>query len=116
MEHRLDRIEEKVDALKEQVEAQKESSVARSETINRMSSMIMQMNDKMSEHTEILAQNTADLKYHIKRTDLLETKIVPLSEMYLKVQGGFKLIGMICSGVGLIFAAIKAVEVLKDWI
>ena len=126
MEHRLNRIEEKVDSLKNQFESQKEASNARAETLNRTASMIMQINEKMGQHTELLAKNTASLEYHILRTDLAEKNLELLrlevkdtqkeikdnTAFRTKAEWTFKILGMVGTAVGAIFAGIKAIESL----
>jgi hypothetical protein len=40
------------------------------------------ISDKLDDVTECQIRMEADLKYHIKRTDLLENKVKPIGRMY----------------------------------
>jgi tetrahydromethanopterin S-methyltransferase subunit G len=86
VEKRLDKIEEKLDKVLEEV-----SSI-----------------------NVTMARNTADLEYHIKRTDLLEDQFKPIHTAYNRAEGIFKAIGVIGTVVGLVFAGIKAIEIVSS--
>lgn len=68
--------------------------------------------EKLSQISIIQAEQATDLKYHIKRTDQIEDKLLPLVDIKHKFDGAFKLIGMCGTGLGLIFGAVKAVEII----
>lgn len=45
----------------------------------------------------VQAEQAKDLKYHIKRTDQIEDQLIPLVTAKNKLDGAFKIIGMIAS-------------------
>ena len=71
-----------------------------------------------NEQALVQVDQAADLKHHIYRTDLserrielVENKLIPLIELKSKLDGAFKLIGIVSSGLGLIFGLAKAIEI-----
>ena len=71
----------------------------------------------------IQAEQAADLKLHIYRTDLseenlamLRTQVDPVLTAYQRTKGVFIFIGIISTGLGLFFTAIKSIEFLKSLI
>lgn len=61
----------------------------------RIESKIDKITDSLSEIKIIQAAQATDLKYHIKRTDLLEQKLEPIEDHVSKMHGALKLIGII---------------------
>ena len=90
-------------------------------SVARIEEKLDKVIEDQSQIKVIQASQAADLKHHIARTDAsehriqtVEDKLLPLIEIKHKFDGAFKLIGMCGTGLGLIFAAVKAVEtVLK---
>ena len=72
--------------------------------------------DDISDMKVVQASQAVDLKYHIKRTDQIENSLVPLMEKKLQLDGIFKLMGMVGSGLGLLIGAIKAAEFVIQFI
>lgn len=69
------------------------------------------------------AEQAKDLKYHIMRTDLSESRIsiveerlLPLVELKHRFDGMFQLLGKVGAGLGLLFAAVKSIETLIHFI
>lgn len=78
---------------------------------------ITKTQEDISDIKQILAGQAVDLKYHIKRTDISEDRLDLLQEETKKnsdfrerVEWTFKIIGIGCTGLGLLFAGIKAIE------
>lgn len=69
MEKRFDKLEEKLDRI----------------------------STDLSEIKIVQAEQAKDLKYHIKRTNQIEDKLLPIVEVKHKLDGAFKVIGIICS-------------------
>lgn len=74
--------------------------------------------DKISEDIAeikiVQAEQAKDLKYHIRRTDLsedrlehIEAKILPILETKHKLDGAFKLIGIVASIVAFIVSVLQ---------
>jgi hypothetical protein len=68
--------------------------------------------DKISEHVQeinvTLASQHESIKYHIKRTDLLEEQIKPLNAFKARFEGALKLLGVI----GIIATIIEAIHMV----
>lgn len=79
MEKRFDKIEEKLDKIGED------------------------LNEIKLTQTE----QAKDLKYHIKRTDLIENQLIPLVAAKHKIDGAFKVIGIIATIVGFVIGVAK---------
>lgn len=65
-----------------------------SERIARIENKIDVMGDKISSIDSTLAAQHESLKYHIKRTDMLESNIVPLQKHVNMIHGVLKLLGV----------------------
>lgn len=84
MEKRFDRIEEKLDEVK----------------------------DELSTTNVILAKNTESLEYHIKRTDLLESKVSHIDGHVKMMQGASKVVGALLALASLTWVVINIIEFL----
>lgn len=84
MEKRFDRIEEKLDEVK----------------------------DELSTTNIILAKNTESLEYHIKRTDLLESKVSHIDGHVKMMQGASKVVGALLALASLTWVVINIIEFL----
>ena len=51
--------------------------------------------DKVHNIDKILERNTNSLELHMKRTDLLEKKLKPVEDHVSRVDGAFRLLGVI---------------------
>lgn len=85
MEKRFDRIEEKLDEVK----------------------------DELSTTNIILAKNTESLEYHIKRTDLLETKVSHIDGHVKMMQGATKVVGALLALASLTWVVINIIDYLN---
>lgn len=69
--------------------------------------------DKISEDLADIkitqVEQAKDLKYHIKRTDQIENKLMPLVVVKHKLDGAFKVIGIICSIAAFILGVLKII-------
>lgn len=54
-----------------------------------------------------LAVNTEQLKEHIRRTNLLETKLEPVEMHVARVDGALRFLGVVSLLLGIIAAAVK---------
>lgn len=68
------------------------------------------------------ASQAADLKHHIQRTRLnearietVEERLIPVVELKNKIDGAFLLLGKVATGLGLLFSAVKVIEVLVKY-
>lgn len=72
--------------------------------LNRIESKIDTVTDKVDTINQILAQQHESLKYHIKRTDLLEQQIAPLRRHDINITFMIQLIIYIAAILGAIEA------------
>jgi hypothetical protein len=86
-------------------------------SVARIEEKLEKIADDQSKIKIVQVEQAADLKYHIARTDAaeyrietIEERLVPVFELKSRIDGGFLLLGKIGTGLGLIFAAIKALE------
>lgn len=85
MNERFDRLEEKIDGIK----------------------------DEMSKTNVILAKNTESLEYHIKRTDLLESKVSHIEGHVKMMQGATKVVGALLALASLTWVVINIIDYLN---
>ena len=92
--------------------------------MDQLKQIVLNLDDKISKTQEdisdikqILAGQAVDLKYHIHRTNLAEDRLDILQNETRKntvfrdrVEWTFKLIGIGCTGLGLLFAGVKALD------
>jgi hypothetical protein len=85
--------------------------------LERLEQNLDDVKSDLGEIKVVQAEQAADLKHHIFRTDLaeariemLQSEINPLSKAYERCKGVFIAVGIISSGLGLIFTAVKAIE------
>jgi hypothetical protein len=78
-----------------------------------------QIAEDISEMKVTQAKQAKDLEYHILRTDLaeerldlLQEQLEPLKTFKNRLEGGFKVVGMVASGLGLLFGFIKVLAAL----
>lgn len=55
----------------------------------------------------VQAEQAKDLKYHIKRTNQIEDKLIPLVEVKNKLDGAFKVIGYVASFAAFCLGVVK---------
>lgn len=58
--------------------------------------------DDISQINATLVGQAADIKYHIKRTDMLEAKIQPIEKHMIMINGALKFAGGIALFIGVI--------------
>jgi hypothetical protein len=82
--------------------------------LERIEDKLDQMLEKQSEMVEVQIRQEADLRHHIYRTDqneellaILRDEQAPLKKHVAMVEGAFKLLGMICTVLGLLFGLTK---------
>lgn len=82
-----------------------------------MNDKLDSVNSEIAEIRVVQTEQAADLKHHIYRTDLaekriemLQVEITPLSQVYERAKGVFQIVGIVSSGLGLAFTALKAIE------
>ena len=71
------------------------------ENINQKLDKIDQRIDSIDKH---LAVYNAELKFHVKRTDMLEEEIKPIKSSLIKAQGALCFIGIIATVVSVAVA------------
>ena len=71
------------------------------ENINQKLDKIDQRIDNIDKH---LAVYNAELKFHVKRTDMLEEEIKPIKSSLIKAQGALCFIGIIATVVSVAVA------------
>lgn len=93
------------------------------EDLKKLVERIDQKLDKVAEDVTgiklVQVEQAADIKYHIRRTDLSEKRIeilhgelTPVKKHVEFVNTVFKIIGAFCTGLGVVFGAIKAAETI----
>ena len=69
--------------------------------------------DKISEDISEIkitqAEQAKDLRYHIKRTTQIENSLLPIVQAKHKLDGAFKVIGIIASIAGFVVAVLKLI-------
>lgn len=85
-------------------------------SVARIEEKLDKIGDDQSQIRVVQAEQAADLKYHIKRTDQIEEQLLPLVEIKTKFDGMFLLIGKIGSGITLFFGAVKAIETIMSYL
>lgn len=90
-------------------------------SMDRVEEKLDRVSEDLSQIKVVQASQAADLKHHIARTDLnedriysLEERLLPLVEIKHRFEGAFRMIGMCGTIMGLIFAAVKAIETLVN--
>jgi DNA repair ATPase RecN len=90
-------------------------------SVERVEEKLDKVSEELSQIRVVQAEQAADLKHHIRRTEasevrieMVEERLLPLVEFKHKLDGAFLLIGKIGSGLALIFAAVKTIEVLME--
>lgn len=64
---------------------------------DKLDEKLDKIGEDISEIKVVQAEQAVDLKYHIRRTDQIEEKLLPLVATKNKIEGAFKVIGMIAS-------------------
>lgn len=62
------------------------------------------IDDKLGLQAETLARLTTSVEHHVKRTDLLEQKVEPISRHVIVVQGLIKSISVVAIVIGILKA------------
>lgn len=73
------------------------------EKIDRVDEKVDKLNEKLASIDKTLAINTESLIVHIKRTNLLEAELKPISKHVVLMESAFKVVGVI--GSILVFSA-----------
>jgi archaellum component FlaC len=76
--------------------------------LERIESKLDATNSHLSSIDVTLASQHESLKYHIKRTELLEAELKPIKKHVDMVAGAFKLIGL-TAALGAAYAFLKSV-------
>ena len=74
--------------------------------LERIKNTLGDIDKKLDEHTELHVKNTADLKYHIKRTDMLEADVKPMRAQL----SGIKFFLMLVGAVGVVLSIILTIR------
>lgn len=72
-----------------------------------MENKLDRIEGKISSIDMSISEIKTDLKYHIKRTDLLEIEIKPLKEKYLQLEGVMKFMAAVFAIVAFVECLIK---------
>lgn len=87
--------------------------------LERMDEKIEDVRSDISEIKVVQGKQASDLEHHIFRTgiaeqriEMLQVQLDPLSKFHMKVEGAFKLIGIVATGLGLIVGAGKIILAL----
>lgn len=86
MQTKLNHIEEKVEKLDEKLD---------------------KVSERLNSIDITLAVNTESLVEHIKRTNLLEAELKPVSKHVIMMETGFKIVGIICSVLAFLAGVVK---------
>jgi archaellum component FlaC len=70
--------------------------------LNRMEDKIDRIGGEVSEVNIHIAEIKKDLRYHIKRTDLLEAEVKPIKKHVIMVSGVVKFFGLVSFLIALI--------------
>lgn len=63
--------------------------------------------DDISKINATLASQASDIRYHIKRTDLLEAKVLPIEKHMFMINGALKFVGAVAVFIGIIEGLLK---------
>lgn len=74
---------------------------------DKLEEKLDKISDDLAEIKVTQAEQAKDLKYHIKRTDQIEYKLIPLVVTKHKMDGAFKVIGIIASVATFILGVAK---------
>jgi hypothetical protein len=74
---------------------------------------IKSINKELGDINVTLAKQEVNIDTHIRRTDLLEAKIVPVEKFMATINAGLKLIGAGAVLVSLVTGIIKLIEFIK---
>lgn len=65
--------------------------------------------DKIGNIDVILGKQSVILEEHVKRTNLLEAKLIPVEKHVVMVNGAFKFLGLVAIFIGIIEGFLKIV-------
>jgi len=78
--------------------------------LNRMEDKIDRIGGEVSEVNIHIAEIKKDLRYHIKRTDLLEAEVKPIKKHVIMVSGVMKFFGLVSFLLALIEGILTMLE------
>lgn len=88
--------------------------MALKEQLENAQEKLDKISEDIAEIKVVQAEQAADLKHHIRRSDMneqrietVENKLIPLIETKNKIEGAFKLIGVVATGLGLTLGFLK---------
>jgi DNA repair ATPase RecN len=91
--------------------------------VARVEEKLDKVADELSQIRVVQAEQASDLKYHIQRTSMneqrietVENRLIPVFELKNRIDGVFLILGKAATGLGLIFAGIKAVETVLKYL
>lgn len=79
-------------------------------SLDEIKNNIKEINSSMREIDKTLVKQEAQLAEHIRRTNLLESKIEPVEKHIHMVNGALKLLGILSIVVGIIASIFKIVS------
>lgn len=77
----------------------------------RVEDKLDKMTDRLSNIDVTLAKQSVILEEHVKRTNLLEAKLVPIEKHVVMVHGVLKFLGLVALFVGIIEGLLKIIGV-----
>lgn len=91
--------------------------------VTRIEGKLDKVDERLSSIDVTLVKQNAELEHHIYRTDLaekrldiLQSQIEPLSTFKNRLDGAFRVIGMVGTGVGIVIGLIKSLEIIAKFI
>lgn len=81
------------------------------DNVKRIEDKIDKVLDKQNSMDITLAKQSVILEEHVKRTNLLEAKIVPIEKHVAMVHGALKFLGFVALFVGIIEGLLKIIGV-----
>lgn len=82
--------------------------------LNQIENKIDKLDERLDKIDVTLAAQHESLKYHIKRTDLIESSLEPINTHVKNVQGALKLIGLVAVLAGIIEGLFVVLEYFKN--
>jgi hypothetical protein len=80
--------------------------------LDRIEGKVDKVYDKLSELNTITVKQQVILDEHVKRSTMLEDKMVPVEKHVARVDGALKLVGLI----GVIAAIAESIAIVSEWL
>lgn len=84
--------------------------------LEKIDTKLDKVDERLNSIDVTLVKQNADLEHHIyrtsiaeKRLDILQSQVEPLSKFQERVNTVFRIVGIVCTGIGMIIGAAKVV-------